>query len=193
MKNLLFAALLLLLGGLFALAAVPEDVEGDVQYTGVLIGTGGVAGGASSWVDMYVEKFTTQEETLELLKILDENGQDALVRRLEKRDIGSVNIPSGSGPQGGRVGLSVARKIESETGTIIRLFTARPMTFLERYRGGRSQDYPIGLIELMLDKDGNGQGAVVAAAKVKITKEGRLELESLGNQYIKITNVRRVK
>jgi hypothetical protein len=193
MKNLLFTALLLLLGGLFALAAVPEDAEGDVQYTGVLIGTGGVVGGATSWVDMYVERFTTQEETLELLKILDENGQDALVRRLEKRDIGSINIPSGSGPQGGRVGLSVARKIESETGTIIRLFTARPMTFLERYRGGRSQDYPFGLIELMLDKDGNGQGAVVAAAKVKITKEGRLELESLGNQYIKITNVRRVK
>jgi hypothetical protein len=106
---------------------------------------------------------------------------------LEKNDVGRVVAPTGD-----NVYLAVARRHESETGTIVRLFTARPMHFLERYQGTRSTGYPISLIELMLDRDGNGRGAVIVAANAKITDNNQFELESFGNQYIKISNVRRV-
>ena len=170
-------------------AAAAKDGDGKgAHYSGVLIGTGGAVGGASMWMDMYVDEFTSDEEALRFVKTLKEKGQDAVVRELEKSDVGRLTAS-----RGGIVRLSVARRFESETGTVVRLFTARPLLFLEQFAGTRSTNYPISLIELMLDKDGNGQGAVVGAARVKITEDGRLELESLGNQYVKITNVRRVE
>ena len=195
MKNLLITALLLLAAGLSLQPAASEDKKEEkkeIQYTGVLMGTGGSIGGASSWIDMYVKKFTSNEEVLELLTILKEKGQDELQKELYKRDVGSIVTSKRTTTTGGLLYIAVAREFQSETGTIVRLFTARPMSFVELYRGGRSTDYPFGLIELMLDKDGNGQGAVVAAAKVKFNEDGKLELESLGNQYIKIANVRRL-
>lgn len=193
MRNLVFAALLVLAGGLTQISAAAEDKKEEkkeVQYTGVLIGTGGMVGGASTWIDMYVKDFTSNEQTLELLKVLQDKGQEGLERELKNRNIGSIVTSKSVGASRGSMTIAVARRHESETGTIIRLFTARPMSFIELYHSGRSVDYPFGLIELMLDKDGNGQGAVIAAAKIEITKEGNLELESLGNQYLKITNVR---
>lgn len=190
MNRIVRVSLLVVIGGMISFATLfaQAQAEKGAHYSGVLIGTGGVAGGASMWIDMYVDEFTDNEEALGYLTILKEKGQDAVVRALEKSNIGRVVAPSG-----GNVYLAVARKIESETGTVVRLFTARPMHFLERYEMTRSSQYPISLIELMLDKDGNGQGAIIAAGKVKITEDGRLELESLGNQYVKITNVRRVE
>ena len=168
--------------------AEDQGAKKGAHYSGLLIGTGGVAGGASMSVDMYVDAFTSGEETMGLLKILQEKGQDGVVRELEKKDVGRVTTMKGS-----IVSLSVARRFESETGAVVRLFSVRPLHFLELYEYTRSTDYPFSLIELMLDKDGNGQGAVIVAAKIKITKEGRLELESRGGQYIKITNVRRIE
>jgi hypothetical protein len=194
MKNLVVVALLLLVGGIFQLPAVAEDndAEKDVHYMGLLIGTGGIAGGASESIDIYVDAFTSAEEVMRLLNILNEKGQDGLASELERKDVGRIVTPMGPTNPGGNVNIAVARKFKSEAGSVVRLFTARPMSFLERNVGGRSLEHPFGLIELQLDKDGNGQGAVIVAAKVKITKEGRLELESLGGQYIKITNVRSV-
>ncbi len=195
MRNLVSAALLILAVGMSHLPAKAQDKTAEkkeIQYTGVLIGTGGSVGGASTWIDMYVKEFTSTDQALELLKVLQDKGPDGLERELRKRDIGSIVTSKSVGASRGFMTIAVARKHESETGTIIRLFTARPMSFLELYHSGRSIDYPFGLIELMLDKDGNGQGAVIAAAKVEITEEGNLNLESMGNQYLKITNVRRV-
>jgi hypothetical protein len=189
MRKLVLATLLLLPAGMFQLQAVAEDNQ-DVHFMGLLIGTGGVAGGASLSIDIYVDEFTSAEEVLKLLNILNEKGQDVLASELESRDVGRIVAPMSPTNPGGNVNIAVARKFESEAGSVVRLFTARPMSFLERNVGGRSLDYPFGLIELQLDRDGNGQGAVIVAAKVKITKEGRLELESLGGQYIKLTNVR---
>ena len=190
MKRPVLVVLLIIVSVLLLLSvgfAKENGGKKGAHYSGVLIGTGGVSGGASMWIDMYVDEFTTNEKALEYLTVLRDNGQDVVIKELSKKDIGRVVAPTG-----GNVPIAVARKIESETGTIIRLFIARRMLFLERYEMTRSTDYPVGLIELMLDKDGNGQGAVVAAAKVKITNEGSFELESLGNQYVKIANVRRM-
>ena len=93
MKNLLTTALLLLAVGLSQPPAASEDKKEEkkeIQYTGVLIGTGGSIGGASSWIDMYVQNFTSNEEVLELLTILKEKGQDELQKELYKRDVGRI-------------------------------------------------------------------------------------------------------
>ena len=185
MRNLILSCMLVLAGGAFQFGPAGQNEKKSEHYSAVAIGTGGSVGGASLWIDIYIEEYTSDEEAIELLTVLKEQGQDALRRRLEKLNKGRINPQRGIG-----VTIAAARVIESETARIVRVFAARPMPFLELYHGGRSTDYPIGLIELLLDKDGAGQGAVVAAAKVKITEDGRFKLESLGNQYVKLVNVR---
>ena len=130
MKNLLTTALLLLAVGLSQPPAASEDKKEEkkeIQYTGVLMGTGGSIGGASSWIDMYVKKFTSNEEVLELLTILKEKGQDELQKELYKRDVGSIVTSKRTTTTGGLLYIAVAREFQSETGTIVRLFTARPV------------------------------------------------------------------
>jgi len=59
------------------------------------------------------------------------------------------------------------------------------------YNSGRSTDYPFGYLQVKLNEKGEGTGQIMAAAKIKFNKkEGRYEIESYGNQYIKATNVR---
>jgi len=179
-------ACLFIIGLLQASAGMAKDK--GAHYSGVLAVTGGIASGSTTWIDIYVDEFTDQETALKYLVMLKEKGQDALVNELEKKDAGRIVAT-----EGGNVIIAVARKIEHETGTIVRLFITRDLLFLERYEMTRSKDYPIALIELMLDRDGNGQGAIIVAAKVNITDDGSFQLESYGNQYVKVANVRQLE
>jgi len=190
MKSLNLLFLILLAGGISSLTASGDgqDAKKKDHYTAVAVGTGGVAGGGSLSLDIRIEEYTSDEEAMRLVTLLKDEGQDALRLELEKIKKGKIS------PRG-QVGtdIAVARLIETETARIIRIFTARPMSFIELRRSGRSRDYPFGLIELMVDRDGNGQGAVVVSAQIKFNKENSLELESLGNQYVKLSNVRKYK
>jgi hypothetical protein len=86
--------------------------------------------------------------------------------------------------------LSVARVFETEEGKVIRLVTPRPVSFFEAYRSGRSRDYPFTIMELRLNKEGKGVGSIMGGAQLRFNDEGQLDIESYGNQYAKLTNVR---
>jgi len=65
------------------------------------------------------------------------------------------------------------------------------MPFIELYRGGRTTDYPFGFLQVKLNKQGQGIGQLMVAAKIRFDKKkGNYEIESYGNQYIKAGNVR---
>jgi len=65
------------------------------------------------------------------------------------------------------------------------------MPFIERCRGGRTTDYPFGFLQVKLNKQGQGIGQIMVAAKIRFDKKkGNYEIESYGNQYIKAGNVR---
>jgi hypothetical protein len=68
--------------------------------------------------------------------------------------------------------------------------TPRPVPFFEAYRHGRSMDYPFTIIELQLNQEGKGEGSILGAAQLKFNEKGQLEIESYGNQYAKLANVR---
>ena len=120
-----------------------------------------------------------------LLNLL-RKGTDALRRALEKEDRGRINVVGSTGNQ-----IAVARKRQQGPDTIITIVTARTMPFIELYRGGRSTDYPFGFLQVKLDDKGQGNGQIMAAARIRFDrKKGNYEIESYGNQYIKATNVR---
>jgi hypothetical protein len=76
-------------------------------------------------------------------------------------------------------------------GSVSALLLDSNSRFVELYRGGRTTDYPFGCLQVKLDAKGQGSGQIMAAARIRFNKkEGKYEIESYGNQYIKAVNVR---
>ena len=133
---------------------------------------------------LQIDKYNTDEEVQEYLELLATEGQDELRDELTDIEVGRF-IPS---TQRGH-DIAIARSFPHETGRIIRLVTARPLTFFEVTRTLRLQDHPFGVVELRLDEEGNGSGVVYAAARVEFNDEGQLEIESYGTPPFSITSI----
>lgn len=166
------------------LAASGQEKKKPETYSAVVVGAGGAIGAASMNIDIRIDRHTTDEEMTEYINLLKEKGQDALRRKLEKVDVGNIRPSVSVGTD-----LAIARVLQTPEGKVIRLLSARGMSFLELYRSGRSTDYPFTIVEIRIDPDGKGAGTIIGGAQVSIDKE-ILEIESLGNQYAKLANVR---
>jgi hypothetical protein len=163
-----------------------QDDKKPEAYSGVAMGTGGGVGGRNKQFDFRITSYTTDDEVQQYADLLKEKGQDALLKVLEKEDRGRLNPVGSVGNQ-----IAVARKRQHGKETIITIVTARIMPFIELYNNGRSTDYPFGFLQVKLNEKNEGTGSVMAAAKLKFDKKkGHYEIESFGNQYIKVTNVR---
>jgi len=183
---------LLLALGLSSLA-MPSPSQDDgfkpEAYSGVAIGTGGTVGGRTLPFDIRITRYNTDAEVQKFAELLKASGPDALRRALEKEDVGRLSPTGSVGNQ-----IAVARKRQVGQDTVITIVTARIMPFVELYRGGRSTDYPFGYLQLKWNGKDPGTGSVMAAAKIRFNKKKeQYEIESYGNQYIKVANVRQLK
>jgi len=189
MRNRIGKFTLLLVLGITSLLPASYGQDEKVKpeaYSAVAMGTGGSVGGKTMQFDFRITKYNSDEEVNNFAEILKEKGPDALRRALEKEDVGRINPVGRTGNQ-----IAVARKRQEGSETIITMVTARNMPFIELYRGGRTTDYPFGFLQVKLPQNGPGTGQIMAAAKIRFNKkEGRYEIESYGNQYIKAVNVR---
>lgn len=164
-----------------------EKPEPD-HYSAVWAVVGGGAGGSTVSIDIRINKYNTAEDIKHYAEILKNSGPDALRRRLEDEDVGQFS-PVGS------VGtpIAIARRLGNGDKTIIRVVTARNMSFAELRNSSRSVDYPYTMLEFVLDKDGKGTGTAIGAAKIRFDKkQNRYEIESFrhGTAYNKLLNVR---
>jgi hypothetical protein len=66
----------------------------------------------------------------------------------------------------------------------------RPVQFWELWNNTRSVDYPFSFVEIDLDRNGEGEGRLIAAAKVWMAPSGNLDIESLGAVPARLLNVR---
>ena len=166
--------------------ALEEGKESKREsFAAVIVGTGGTIGGRTLNININIDQYTSDQEVQEYLTLLREEGQVALRRKLEKVEVGRISPAAAVGTE-----LSVARTFETEEGKVIRLVTPRPVPFLEAWRGGRSRDYTFTILELRLNQEGKGVGSIIGGAKLSFNEEGQLDIESYGNQYAKLTNVR---
>ena len=178
-------------GWLVLPAIFAQEKPKPEQYSAVWAVTGGTRGGSTVPIDIRITRFNTDEDIKKLADILVEGGPDRLRRAMEKEDVGQVSPP-------GRIGttLAVARKFVKGNKTIIRVATARNLSFMELRYSGRSVDYPYTIIQLELDENGKGTGTAIAAAKIRFDKKkNTYEIESLehGTAYNKLMNVYRMK
>ena len=81
-----------------------------------------------------------------------------------------------------------------EGGERMVLITDRRIGFWEAANQPRSIDYPFTVIELRLNRDGEGEGKLSIATKIiHDKKENRITLENYETSPVRLTNVRREK
>jgi hypothetical protein len=184
--------------GLLLAAAVvlsaPSLVAGDEsgtapqeQFQGRVIDAAGqIPGRSSEYLTLRIVELSPDEEVAHLLEVLQDGGQDALLRELwSTRAKGWVKIGNGLAYD-----LAVIRSIETENGRVIRALTDRPIQMIEYFRPTRSRNYPFGIIELRLDADGKGSGSLVLAAQAEFTADGSLKVKSFGIEPLRVLKVR---
>ena len=123
--------------------------------------------------------------------MLKDAGPDALRRALEKENVGQLS-------PAGRVGvpIAIARKLTDGNKTVIRIVTARNLSFVELRYSGRSVDYPFTILQLELDETGKGTGTAIAFAKIRFNKKANTyEIQSLeqGTAVNRLLNVQVMK
>ena len=161
------------------------------HYSAVWAVVGGVGGGTTVPIDVRINRYNTEADIQKLADQLKEFGTDALRRTLEKEDVGQL---SGTGRVG--VPIAIARKLTDGKKTIIRVVTARNLSFVEIRYSGRSVDYPYTILQLELDENGKGTGTAIGAAKIRFNKKANTyEIESLeqGTSVNRLLNVQLMK
>ena len=143
----------------------------------------------TSPVDIVISRWSSDAERDQLLTILQDKGQDALLSAVQKLPVvGYINTPGSL-----RYDLHFARQsAEAEGGRSVFLMTDRYVGAWEASHRPRTIDYPFTLLKLQLDKEGNGEGKATIYTKITQAKDGSIELENFTNQPVMLNLVKKV-
>jgi hypothetical protein len=150
-----------------------------------------VDAGAQGSIDIIVERWSTDAERDKLMSVLLNQGPERLLDVLQDmRHVGYFNTPGNL-----RWDLRFARKtLQPDGGERVVLATDRRISFREAAQQTRSLDYPFTVIELRLNRDGEGEGMMSLATKIIADKEANtVTLENWGTQPVTLKLVRREK
>ena len=147
--------------------------------------------GDATNVEIVINRWSSDEEVRRLAKTFTAKGQRELVAEIQKI------------PPIGRIGttgettyhLRYASVTELEDGvTQVLIATDREMSFEEVIERPLSFDYPFTLIELHLDRNGEGEGRISIATRVVWDKKAKVvELENFDAAPIWLKAVQRSK
>jgi hypothetical protein len=147
--------------------------------------------GAQGPVDITVERWSTDAERDKLMSVLLNQGPEKLLDVLQDmKHVGYFNTPGNL-----RWELRFARKVpQPDGGDRIVLATDRRISFREAARQARTLDYPFTVIELRLNRDGEGEGMMSLATKIIPDKDNNtITLENWGTRPVELKLVRREK
>jgi hypothetical protein len=163
-------------------------------YTGTVVSYGnGLTGRLRTGsFTLTIDRQTSDQRANQLLGLLQEGSDDALLNQLDNEDVGRFSINGTIGPR-----LNVVR--ESDVNGQRRIFAVfrRWMNFGEVRGGYRSTDYPYGVIELYVDpRTGRGEGTYIAAARInwrqdKKTGRNQIEIENFATYPARLLGVTR--
>jgi hypothetical protein len=178
------------LAALVGSAAIRAQTGGPDKFTAFAVDLSNTAppGANTAVVDIVINRYSTDDERDRLLEALDK-GQEKLLETLQHLPVvGYMNTPGSL-----RYDIHFARQRPNpEGGRNIYLMTDRRIGMWEAANRPRSFDYPFTLIQLQLDKDGNGVGKASIATKISKTADGTIELENFSSQPVQLTQVKTV-
>ena len=171
--------------------------DDKLEISAFAINMSNIATGSNAVVQITVNAWSTPEERERLITTVLEKGSDALLRELQKAPVkGRFRIPTAKRPDPHHLALGLDLHYAWQTplpegGRRIVLATDRYIGFGEARNNPRSMDYPITLMEIRVDKDGNGQGKMAVATKISFDKKkNQIELENYSSEPVRLNNVK---
>ncbi|HUO33548.1 MAG TPA: hypothetical protein VMU43_01010 [Candidatus Acidoferrum sp.] len=144
------------------------------------------AAGKTFSITVNINSYSTPEDQKILIDAFTNGGHDALVKTLSKmKSKGRVAIT-------GTLGYDIAyvRSFDTPNGRRIRVFTDRPIRFVEAYNNGRTTDYDLSALEINLDNDPKkSDGSLIVAARFRVDKNKQISIESYGSGPWRLVNV----
>lgn len=165
---------------------------GRETYTGTILsyGSGFNTRTETAPFTLNINGTTPDNQAQNLLEILQTNGQNAVLREIEKLDLGRFGLST-------RVGVPINVVRESVVDGRRRVFIVfqRWTRFAELRGGYRSLDYPFGVIEMFIDeRTGKGEGTYIAAARIRFDRDDnrrQIEIENFGTYPARLLGVQR--
>jgi hypothetical protein len=196
-------ALSILISCLTVIAALPQSSRAQTRtqgrsgrevYTGTIVYIPGpTVGGpgrsrlSSRTFTLTINCTTPNSEFKRLADVLEDGGQDGLLRVISREKCGVLQI-------GGNVGrdINAVRVTTTEEGERkIELLFERWLEFFEVRRGTRSRDYPFTYLELYVDQRGRMVGTMIPAAKIRFKGENTIEIENFAAYPARVSGIRR--
>ena len=147
--------------------------------------------GQAGMIDITVNRWSSDKDRDKLMKTAVEKGPEKLLDVLQDLPVvGHFGAPGNLSWD-----IHFARRMPlPEGGERVVLVTDRRIGFWEAANQPRSIDYPFTVIDLRLNRDGEGEGKMSVATKVIYNKkDNMIELENFQTQPVQLTNVHREK
>ena len=142
-------------------------------------------GAGAGRVIMRVERWSTEAERGTLIRTLMKDGPNALLDALQDmKSVGTIRTPDSLAYD-----LRYANQEPGEDGgRRIVLATDRPISFWEARNQPRTMDYPFTVIQMQIDKNGEGKGTLSYATKI-IARGNTIELENFSSSPAMLTKI----
>ena len=162
-----------------------------IHYAATAINMLAPPGNAAMPINIVVTRWTSRAEQEQVMAALLELGERAFLEALRKMPSAGSIAPVGG--VGFSVRYATLTRLPNGTDRVV-MFTDRPMSFAERWDGGRTTDYAVTWLELTLNPSGRGAGQAIAAARVRPDAVNRsILIENYNDQPIRLQNVQRMK
>jgi len=168
-----------------------------ILITAFAVNMSNIGTGANAQVQIYVDKWSTEAERALLITTMVNKGPKDLLNVLQKQPLkGRFQIPTISGPDPHhlRLGLQLRYAWQAplpEGGRRIVLAADRYIGMAEAQQQPRTIDYPFTLFEIRVNKDGEGEGKLAYATKIRFDKDKKvLEIENYSSEPVRLNNVK---
>jgi len=172
---------------LFAVAAYAQTNGQPERFTANAVSLSPEYGTGQRIVEITVDRWSPNAERERLVAALRTKGPDELLKQLQKnKPVGRIRTPDSLGYD-----LRYAQQTPlPEGGRMIVIATDRPIGFWEATQHPRSIDYPFTVIQMKLDREGNGSGTLSYATRIVAHENNVIELEDFATQPIMLNNIR---
>ncbi len=195
----LLAVALLLASSNFAFAGEEEEFRETFEAWAVAMGVTNppiIPSGTTMTLQINITRWSTEKEREALFAQLVENGQEGLVRALQRQEETGWTRPRGRGAASRstfpREVLRYSRQIDLGGGKRrVILALDRPISFREAVHRPRWNDFDMTLIVMDLDGNGEGQGQLYVGVRLDLNNETKqLVIENFGSEPVRLNRIR---
>jgi hypothetical protein len=154
------------------------------EFTATAIVNNNLGAGAGR-VIVRVERWCSEAESGRLVEAL-KKGPDSLLEALrDMKSVGSIRTPDSLGYD-----LRYAHQDPGDDGgRHVIIATDRPIGFWEAANQPRVSNYPFTVVQMELDKNGEGKGTMSVATKI-ILRHNTVELENFATSPVMLNDIR---